>query len=708
MQNIAARKRLIFALFLSPMTKRLLLGLLLLPLVSSGQVNVDSLRSAWNNTALHDTLRLQAVYSLGNGYFSKEHPDSALIYADLQIEFARKKSLPKWEAFGLNIIGLACRTAGKWTEAIDAYEKAMRIFESIDLKKNAAIVGVNLGTIYFDQGDYNRSLESYTAALEIFEQIEMKNGVAACLGNLANIYIRQKDFKGALITYEKCMLVFEELGDRLSVATTLVNIGNALESMERNDEAILKIQEGRRLFAHLDDKQGMAGAINNIGTIFLKTNRLDSAIIYFDRAYALQKEMGNMRSLGNVMNNMASVHLEKGEFTKGIPLSLEALSIAKNLGAIKEQSEAAQNLYLLYKKTGRAKESLEMHELYVQMLDSLVNESNAKAIMQQQFQYEFDKKEALLQLVQERQNALSADELARKDFQRNTFFGGFFLMLTLAIIAYRNFSRKKKDNRMIKEQKQAVEQKNVEILQSIAYARRLQEAVLPSAHVVKDFFDDSFLLYLPKEIVSGDFYWMDNHLGMNYFAVGGCTVHGVPGAMLSVLSLNGLNRCLTEFDIKMPDKILSQLMQLLNTSFEHSEAAVQDGISLAVCALDRPNNKVYYAGSNIALNLVRRGELTVYGPDTGSVGFSDRGFPFTGFDISIETGDTLYLSTDGYRKQENNEGKLLFSAADFTKHLSTLSGLSMAEQRSTLLNQFKSHQGDTEQTGDICIMAVRI
>ena len=208
------------------------------------------------------------------------------------------------------------------------------------------------------------------------------------------------------------------------------------------------------------------------------------------------------------------------------------------------------------------------------------------------------------------------EELSKQKFIRNLFIGGFSLLILLVFLVFRSLQQNKKANKIItaqkeevESQKHIVEHKNREILDSITYAKRIQSAILPQPKLVKEFLEDSFVLYKPKDIVAGDFYWLEVVEETVLFAAADCTGHGVPGAMVSVVCNNGLNRAVREYKLIEPDQILNKTRELVVKEFEKSDENVMDGMDISLCALNTKTNQLKWAGAHNPLWILRNNEI---------------------------------------------------------------------------------------------------
>lgn len=237
-----------------------------------------------------------------------------------------------------------------------------------------------------------------------------------------------------------------------------------------------------------------------------------------------------------------------------------------------------------------------MYELYIETRDSILSEESQKDVMRQEFQYNYEKKAAADSMANAKANEIRDVQIAQQEAeikvkrnQQYALYGGLFLVLVFAGFIYNRFRVTQKQKGIIEEkeretyaQKEIIEEKHKEITDSIQYAKRIQCALLPPQKIIKDYLPDSFILFKPKDVVAGDFYWMEFKDGRVLFATADCTGHGVPGAMVSVVCVNGLNRSVREHSITDPGKILDKTREIVISEFEKSEEEVKDGMDIAL------------------------------------------------------------------------------------------------------------------------------
>jgi serine phosphatase RsbU (regulator of sigma subunit) len=246
------------------------------------------------------------------------------------------------------------------------------------------------------------------------------------------------------------------------------------------------------------------------------------------------------------------------------------------------------------------------------------------------------------------------------------------------------------------------------VLDSIQYAKRLQNAILPSMERWHENLQESFVLYRPKDIVAGDFYWMEKIDDLVMFAVGDCTGHGVPGAMVSVVCSTALNRSVMEFKLTDPGKILDKTRELVISTFEKNDKDVRDGMDISLCIIDTRTKELLWSGANMALGMVRNNQFNTIKPNKQPIGKFIRQEPFTTQKQQLQTGDTLYLSSDGFCDQFGGPDGKKFKMRRLTELLLNNSGKKMNEQKILLEKSFEEWKGTLEQVDDVCVIGVRI
>ena len=284
------------------------------------------------------------------------------------------------------------------------------------------------------------------------------------------------------------------------------------------------------------------------------------------------------------------------------------------------------------------------------------------------------------------------------------------VILVITFIFWNISFRKEVKLRLVAEEKlketlNEVEEKQKEITDSINYAKRIQEAILPSFDFIKTHLPNSFIYYQPKDIVAGDFYWAEK-VGNDFFiAAADCTGHGVPGALVSVVCCNALNRTVNEFKLTEPGKILDKTRELVLESFSKNGGDIKDGMDISLMSIN--GNTVKWAGANNPLWYYQNNELKEIKANKQPIGKTDNPEAFTTHTIELKKGDSIYLFTDGFADQFGGPKGKKFKYKQLEDLLVSSNDLSINEQHLTLKNTLNTWKGNLEQVDDICIIAIR-
>ncbi len=649
----------------------------------------DSIWEVWEDKSMPDTSRLEAIHTYSwRGYvFSK--PDSSYYYAQLQYDFAKKVGKKSFMGKALNTQGNA---------------------------------------LYF-KDDFARAIEHYTRALSIMESIPDSMGISVSLNNIGILYIVQKDYDKAIEILNRNLTLQEILEDKRGMLSTLNNLGLVYNYTEQYDAALDCLNKALKIAEEINNQRGLSNILGNMGQSYFHLKKYDEALEYYNSCMKIQEEANNQVGIAQTLNNIGNIYQEQKKYPTALDYTLRSLSQSKELEADMVTKDAAQTLWKIYKATGKNKQALEMHELYIQMRDTIESEENKQEILRQEYKYEYEKqsaadsvknaeKEKVKDALIQKKNTEIASRKQKEDLLKQReiiLYIGLGLVILFAIFIFNRFQITNKQKKIIESQKHEVEEqkgivefKNKEILDSINYAKRIQTAILPPDRMVKSSLPNSFVLYKPKDIVAGDFYWLEVKGQQVLFAAADCTGHGVPGAMVSVICNNGLNRSVREFGLSDPGAILNKTREIVIQEFEKSEEEVHDGMDIALCSIE--NNKLQYAGAHNPLWLIKNGEnqVTEIKANKQPIGKFDQPLPYTSHEVEVSQGDTLYIFSDGFADQFGGEKGKKFKSSNFKKLLLSIQQHPMEEQRSLINKAFEDWKGDLEQVDDVCVIGVRV
>jgi serine phosphatase RsbU (regulator of sigma subunit)/predicted negative regulator of RcsB-dependent stress response len=628
-----------------------------------------------------------------------------------------------------NDLGVKVRRLGFLDSAQFLAQTAIDISEPLTSSSNERISAIalkgvalgynNLGSIQSKWGNYDKALEFYLFSLQVKEVMDDSLGMAGAYNNIGTIYnaVGKKD--EALKYYDKAVKINRPLGNKKWLSYNYNNMGSVYFDQGIIDKAEMCYDSSLILKMELGDSVGMAMSYNNISAIFESREEYDTSMYMLLHAIELQKNAGDVFGEALTTINIGRVYYRKKQYAEAQGYLDMALEQSLELN----HKDFVHITYKLKSELDSAKGdyngAFANYKLFITYKDSMMNEEMLEKSVQAEMQYEFDKKEYTSKIEQEKKNGIYEAELQRRKLQRNFFIIGFGIMLLLGVFIYRGYIQKRKSNELLSTQKTIIEQKQNEILDSINYAKRIQNALLPSMKLMKEHLPNHFVLYKPKDIVAGDFYWMEQKDNKICLAVADCTGHGVPGAMVSVICVNGLNRSVREFNLTKPSDILNKTRSLVVNEFEKSDETVRDGMDIALVSFDEKpkssdkKNTVFdlqYAGAHNGLWIIRKGakEIEEIKADKQPIGQYDKVTSYTNHEIELQKGDTLYLFTDGYSDQFGGDKGKKYRPAKLKELLLDSCHHNMTEQKEILDRSFTEWMGPLEQLDDVCVIGFRI
>ena len=723
----------------------------------------------------------QGFYDTAIEYFLK----SLKIFEELVTlsEVERKKGMSGC----YNNIGMVRQIQGSYDNAISYYLKALEIDEEIGNKKGMSKCYNDIGTIYSYQGSNDKAIEYFLKSLKISEELVDKAGMSTCYGNIGNAHMNQGSYDKAIEFLLKASKIFEELGNKYGISTSYMNIGRFYHAQGSYDKAIEYFLKSLKTSEELVDKAGMSTCYGNIGNVHMNQGSYDKAIEYFRKALEIFEELGNKRGMSACYGSIGRVYHAQGssaknprdkadKYDKAIEYYLKSLKIREEIGdkngiassyssiaslnitladsvaltknqkivylnkaveygnksielareikAMPTENDAANTLMEAYKKLGNNKKAIEFAEVYITTQDSMFSEEKTKALQEMETKYETEKKQQQIEL-QETQIAKKDLEIKQQKTLRNALMGGlgaFVIIILLVVYAY---MQKKKDNIKITIQKDTIGKQKEEITDSIRYAKRIQSAVLPPAEMLSASLPDHFVLFKPKDIVSGDFYWMKQLNGYTIITAVDCTGHGVPGAFMSMLGIAFLNEIVRKKEVTQACDVLNELRHQIKTtlrqegkegeaktsSYEASE--VKDGMDMALCVIDHKNMKLQYSGAYNPLYLFRKNtegfELIETKADRMPIGiYLKEKESFSNHEIELQKDDRFYIFSDGYADQLGGKNGKKFMTKNFKQLLHDIQDHSMPEQKEKLETAIINWMQNEEQVDDILVVGVRV
>jgi tetratricopeptide (TPR) repeat protein len=668
-----------------------------------------------------------------------------------------------------NNMGTVLIKQEKYRHALNYFLRSLSINQN-QLDKGTQYISLSsIGRIYEDQGDYVKALNYNSKALKIAEGLRSETKIEQSVSSLGRAYTNLGNYPKALSHYFKALQMAEEKGNQKEISNVLRCIGsNYLDQgdKERGAEYLLK---GFTVIEATGDKESIAGYLGNLGTVYMEKRDTLKALSYFLQAVKINKGLGIKSNMHTWLNNIAKIYEIRSKLdpsmdssqinaSKALTYYLEALKNAEermqkdeiihscfligsfynsksNLkyaetylkkglqlsiasGEILNRKNIHGELSDLYEKQKRYQLEMEHYKKYIALRDSIFNKENTKNALRTELNFEFEKKQSLEKAEQEKRNVVIASERKRQRIVL-LFVSGFALLILLgSIVMYRSYSQKQRINNELHVRSQRIEiahriikEKNDEITDSINYALHIQQAMLPDKEEIFNVLPQSFVLFKPKDIVSGDFYFFTHFHEKIFIATADCTGHGVPGGFMSMIGSEKLNYALKQSSD--PGKILSFVNEGIKRSLHQSgnTKTNRDGMDISLCSIDLKNRSVEFAGANRPIWIIRKNGMLleeIKGTKASIGGLTEDDKTFDTHYIQLKEGDTFYICSDGYADQFGlNDNKKLTSRI-FKNILFAIKDKSMEEQGQFLDDFIADWRGSIEQTDDILLVGIRI
>jgi len=618
-----------------------------------------------------------------------------------------------------------------YPKALNYATKSYKLAESINYENGRVTALTHQSYANDYMGRYAIAQQQNFELLAIFQQYNDSDHISTCYNNIGIIHYYLNNYQESIDFTQKALDYYLYHNQKIDIATCYNNIANAYSDMGNNDTAIVFYNKALVLYEELDDIDGMSLINGNVGEVYAVQGKYDEAYTSFIKSLQLAEKINDKWQQANMYSCLGSLLAEQNKSSEALPFLNQGLKIFKDLDARTEMIDIYEALAKSFEQQKNLTQAIYNLKQANKLRDEVFNKENATSIAEMNALYETKEKEAALLKQQEQ----AKYEASQKQMIIVGSTIGFLLLVVIVTISVRGNITKKKVNETLALQKQQIEAKNRDITDSIQYAKRIQSAILPNDNLIKEYLEESFILYKPKDIVAGDFYWMESiesnelavmsdenptlntqHSTTVLFAAADCTGHGVPGAMVSVVCNNALNRAVREFQLTKPADILNKTRELVIETFEESEANIKDGMDIALCSLQlnppfeggERGMTLNYAGANNPLWIVRDDELIETKGDKQPIGKYMKKEPFTNHSIELQKGDTIYLLTDGFPDQFGGEKGKKYKYKTLKEKLLSINGLNMKEQKQALDKEFIEWKGDLEQIDDVCLIGVKV
>jgi serine phosphatase RsbU (regulator of sigma subunit)/Tfp pilus assembly protein PilF len=709
------------------------------------EINTDSL-TALLETKQHDTARVNTLNELAYAYNRTDSEKTIRLSSEAR-DLADSINYQAGMAEAYKNIGIGYFFQGNYTEALRNWEPSLRLFELMNDEEGVANILSNRGSVYFTQGTYSLALEDFLRALPLALKSDNKKRIATLDLNIGSIYSEQASMQDSALSYfHRALKIGESIGYYDLVGLTLVNLGELYMVMENYDSALYYFDKSMTVVSNNLDR---SISLNYMGSIYAELGDFQKAMDYHQHALELAEEENAPLEVAKVWLGMGTTSAKQGKSEQAISYFKKAESVSKGIGVNDELSGAYEGLSNAYASIGDYRNAFKYLSLRNEIDNAILTRENQESTNQLMFSFQLSQKENEINLLEQQ----SEIEQLKAKRQRGITIGIGVVGLLILLLAgglYNRMQFIRRTNEMISAQKDEIEAQRNEIekardqiqhqhdmvyaqkeliTDSIGYAQRIQSALLPPSTVFEGMTSDHFILFKPKDIVSGDFYWIRQVQDHLVIVSADCTGHGVPGAFMSMLGITLLNDLIGDRCYNAPSAILEQLRKKIKEMLvqEGNSDEQKDGMDMALVVLDCKNREIHYAGANNPLYIVRNrtragdladlthsvqenGEFNLYEvkADKQPIGVHWEETSFRNHSLKLQKEDTIYLFSDGYIDQFGGENRKKFKSLNFKKLLLSIQSEPMERQRQILEQTFDEWRGQYEQIDDVSVIGVRV
>ncbi len=632
------------------------------------QAKVDSLYKVYAKATV-DTIKINLLNEIFKSY-SKFNIAKGLGYAREALELSERSHYSQGVCNSNTLIGDYFYEQLRYSEALKHYIKASSAGESNKMYSQLSNIYNKMGIIYSNQTKNDLSLKYFLKVAKIAEQ--------------------QKNFKRMAIAYN--------------------NIGISYKDLGRYSEARKYYEKALSEFEKLDFKVGIASVNNGLGIISHLLKDDESALKCFDKAMLDFRAIKDTARESGILTNIGEVYNGKKEYKKALECYLKSVKVAEHYNNNGFRADAYAGLSEVYANIKNYERAFYFKNRYLALKDSIKDEDGMRQVQEMEKRLDNEKQEKEIEILKQKQEIQTlkvksqSEKLKRSNVIIYSVAGILIVVLSMSFFIYKSYKQIKKTNIELAEKKK-------EIQDSINYAKKIQEAMLPDVSILANYFPKGgFGFYQPKDVVSGDFYWFSELNGVVYFAVADCTGHGVPGAFMSMIGIDKLNSFI---DKKV--EFLPQILSLLNISIKKAlkqkkdSYSSKDGMDIAICSLNSKTKILNYAGANRPLWILRNREIIEYKPTKASIaGHVEDCQAYAGHAIQLQDDDLIYIFSDGFADQFGGPNKKKYMSKLLKQTLIDLHQLSMAEQELKLQQIFNDWKGNLEQVDDLLVLGLKV
>jgi serine phosphatase RsbU (regulator of sigma subunit) len=559
------------------------------------------------------------------------------------------------------------RILGNYSEALPYMNEAFKFADSLNNSALTANAYDEKGLLAMNIGDFNTAKECFLKEISIRK-------------------IRNPNDSTIFGTYNNIAIIYAQTGE-----------------MPKAEEYFrLALQNALKL----NHVYSLGNGYNNIGVIKIMQGKLDSVMYYLEKGKEIRKQQNDIPNLSGSYNNIALYYKELKQHNLALKYADTAMQLANKVQTKTELIEVLGTYYDIYEALGDYKNALKYYKDRQDILKEIQNKQIDKKMSEYESSFSLQKKQEELNRSQN-QLLLKEEKESKQKLKLNLMIMVLFISAVAIFLVINRNKKISAANKTISEQKKLLEEKHKDITDSINYAQKIQNALIVSEKMLSSKVDNVFVMFKPRDIVSGDFYWYGEKNGYKLLAVADCTGHGVPGAFMSMIGITLLNQIVNEKGIVSPAEILNQLREGIISSLNQTGGVSEkrDGMDVALIAWNKL--ELIYAGANNDAVIVNRNEIIELKANKQPVGLYEKQVPFTEQRLAMENIASIYLFTDGIVDQFGGDQGKKVKMKLFKEWLNEIASMDSVKQKEILETKFNKWKGNIEQTDDILVIGIK-
>ena len=616
-------------------------------------------------------------------------------------------------------------------------EQAANLYLRLGEEQKRGYALAHLGRVENYMGNNALAMKYCTAAQRIFDAIKQENEKAGLFKTMGSVNLDLRNYDKAKDFFLQSISLSQKYDNSTTLSDAYVGMGQALRATQEYDDALNYFNRSLALYQRGDSKMSSLGtsyAYYHIAKTYVLQGHNEEALSLLDEVLGTAEQYGDILLRARSLLELGKAYYNLKELDQSFTYLNEAAQQARGLKGTYANvilQECYLNLAKYYNQVGNLEEALVNFRRYSLEQERMYQEQASRQVAEMQTVYEVDEKTSRIESLQQLSKIREFEDDQRK-LVNYVLISGILFLFGLGLVFYSKYRLKIQANRKLEKQKasinqqrqkiekqrdeivlksQLLEENSRDIKASIEYARRIQMSLLPARNELKHLFPESLIFFQPKDIVSGDFYWLHETEDTVILSVLDCTGHGVPGAFMTVLANTILNQLALENKMTSPNVVLTLMDTHIREALRQQDAENpnNDGLDMAVCFINRRTLVMSYSGAQMPMYYFKQGELHQLNPDRYFIGGAY--YPekcFANQTLPLRSGDAFYLASDGFQDQFGGPKDKKFMRRRFKEMLTVLQSQSVAQQHQQIEHIFYEWKGNQVQTDDVLVVGVRV